>query len=138
MQYAKGGSPKLDAEIGQIVRPGAELFFDAREPYWEPPDTSDPERVPRYSRAINAIVPWEDIVEVESIAGSPPFFRAVQRGNTEAIALTEPLARRLAAIRSIHQREPLQPIESTGDPGPLLSLFLLRCIEDLELSADMA
>ena len=31
MQYAKRGSPKLDAEIGRIARPGAEVFFEVRE-----------------------------------------------------------------------------------------------------------
>ena len=135
MQIVKRGSPKLDAEIARVIRPDAELFFDSREPYWEPLDAPDPERVPRFSRSIDAKLPWENIVEIEACKGSSSIWRAVQQGNIEAIANTEALARRLAAIREIRQPEIIKPIKPVGDPGPLLSLFMLRCIEDLEMSA---
>ncbi len=100
LQYARHGSVEIDCDLARVVSPAIPLIIIGGEPYWQFSGEPDPVPVPKWSRSQRATLPWENIEFIERIREGPQPWFAVHAGGDEAIARTNPLARRLAALRA--------------------------------------
>ena len=123
IENAETGTPEIDAEIANAFFPNRSLLTKAGELFWcsRTADGSTFDPVPRFTRSLDAKLPDERVTQIGKLGGQPPRWRAFCDGLAEADAATEPLARRLLAIRLLKVRWRPSPKYPTKAPVEIIS-----------------
>lgn len=102
LEHAETGSAELDQKLGQLAYPDRNSVMIDHEACWEvgAGDNLRQMPMPKFSRTLDATLPWEEIVRVQRMATQPVFWRAWHTPMVTADGATETLARRTAALKA--------------------------------------
>jgi integrase len=103
LETAVAGSESLDAEIASAFHPSRNLLRKSGTLYWRRESDNGPffERVPQYTRSLDAQLPHERAHDVKMMGSFSTRWRASCDGIARVDAATEVLARRLLALELI-------------------------------------
>lgn len=103
LEAADRGSIELDAEIATAFQPKRHILKKNGELFWREESEDGPRftQVPMYTRSLDAQLPLERAQNIEVSGEHGTRWHATCDGVAEADAATEPLARRLLALKLI-------------------------------------
>lgn len=122
LEGSEAGSSVLDAEVAKAFFPKRNLLKKDGQICWRDDTIDGPvfESVPRFTRSLDAELPLERAHKIEMSQSRTARWVASCDGMAEADAATEPLARRLLALKliALSRRRKPRPRISKAEPLP--------------------
>lgn len=145
LETATEGSGILDAEIAKTFYRRRNLVTKNGELFWYSRGSEGPnfKRVPQYTRQLDAILPGERLRKIEASGDFATRWHASDEAGTRVDAATEPLARRLLALKTLNSKKsrrsrkpappPVKPeIETVPEPEDHRDLIISAMANEIK------